>query len=27
MRGEHPSYNLLLKNEKKERTFSTDKNR
>ena len=26
MRGEHSSYNLLLKKEKKERRFSTDKN-
>ena len=27
MRGEHTSHNLLLKKEKKEREFSTDKNR
>jgi hypothetical protein len=27
MRGEHPSHNQLLKKEKKERVFSTDKNR
>jgi len=27
MRGEHTSYNLLLKKEKKERVFSTNNNR